>query len=163
MLQAWTLQLRLRLNKLRRNQRTLSFAATPADSCRRLSAGSTIYAPTSLLARAEAMPHRVRTIICLSRSASHIDDGRAYMRDGRHGRWRISSCRFGIRASCQDCEECDTKEACLIESIRNRVTGSLTAEQQAKLMEIAAKCPVHRTLKSEINIRLNAAEKSSAS
>jgi uncharacterized OsmC-like protein len=30
-------------------------------------------------------------------------------------------------------------------------------------MEIAAKCPVHRTLKAEINIRLRAAEKSSAS
>jgi putative redox protein len=39
------------------------------------------------------------------------------------------------------------------------LTGSLTAEQQAKLMEIAAKCPVHRTLTSEINIRLRSAEK----
>jgi len=33
----------------------------------------------------------------------------------------------------------------------------LTSEQRAKLMEIAAKCPVHRTLKSEINIRLRTA------
>jgi uncharacterized OsmC-like protein len=31
--------------------------------------------------------------------------------------------------------------------------GTLTAEQHAKLMEIVAKCPVHRTLTSEINIR----------
>ena len=35
-------------------------------------------------------------------------------------------------------------------------TGPLTAEQRAKLIEIAGKCPVHRTLKSEINIRLRA-------
>jgi putative redox protein len=34
------------------------------------------------------------------------------------------------------------------------LTGSLTPEQRAQLMEVAAKCPVHRTLKSEINIRL---------
>ena len=31
--------------------------------------------------------------------------------------------------------------------------GDLSAEQRAKLMEIADKCPVHRTLTSEINIR----------
>jgi uncharacterized OsmC-like protein len=29
------------------------------------------------------------------------------------------------------------------------LSGALTSEQRAKLMEIAAKCPVHRTLKSE--------------
>jgi len=37
------------------------------------------------------------------------------------------------------------------------LSGALTPEQRAKLMEIAAKCPVHRTLKSEINIRLRTA------
>jgi putative redox protein len=31
--------------------------------------------------------------------------------------------------------------------------GSLTNEQRSKLMEMADKCPVHRTLTSEINIR----------
>jgi uncharacterized OsmC-like protein len=30
----------------------------------------------------------------------------------------------------------------------------LSEEQHARLMEIAGKCPVHRTLKSEIDIRL---------
>jgi putative redox protein len=43
------------------------------------------------------------------------------------------------------------------------LTGSLSEAQHAKLMEIAAKCPVHRTLTSEINIRLRAAPKTSAS
>jgi hypothetical protein len=37
------------------------------------------------------------------------------------------------------------------------LSGALTPEQRAKLMEVAAKCPVHRTLKSEINIRLRTA------
>jgi uncharacterized OsmC-like protein len=39
------------------------------------------------------------------------------------------------------------------------LTGALSAEQHTKLLEIAAKCPVHRTLTSEINIRLRAGEK----
>jgi putative redox protein len=43
------------------------------------------------------------------------------------------------------------------------LSGALTAEQRAKLMEIAAKCPVHRTLKSEINIRLRTAPNGSLS
>ena len=38
------------------------------------------------------------------------------------------------------------------------LTGSLTPEQRAKLMEIAAKCPVHRTLKSEIDIKVRASQ-----
>ena len=41
-------------------------------------------------------------------------------------------------------------------------TGLLTPEQRVKLMEAASKCPVHRTLKSEINIRIGTSEKLSA-
>ncbi len=33
------------------------------------------------------------------------------------------------------------------------LAGSLTAEQRSKLLEVGHKCPVHRTLKSEIVIR----------
>jgi len=36
-----------------------------------------------------------------------------------------------------------------------RIEGPLSAEQQSRLLEIANKCPVHRTLISEINIRTN--------
>jgi putative redox protein len=32
------------------------------------------------------------------------------------------------------------------------IEGTLDAEQRGKLMEIADKCPVHRTLTSEIDI-----------
>ena len=61
------------------------------------------------------------------------------------------------RIHARDCAECVTKEG-MIDRIEMEVelTGSLTPEQHAKLMEIAAKCPVHRALKSEINVRLRA-------
>ena len=36
---------------------------------------------------------------------------------------------------------------------RSRCEGDLDAGQRAKLLEIADKCPVHRTLTSEIDIR----------
>ena len=62
------------------------------------------------------------------------------------------------RIHAKDCEECETKEGMLDRiDMEVELTGSLTAEQHAKLMEIAGKCPVHRTLTSEINIRLRAA------
>ena len=62
------------------------------------------------------------------------------------------------RIHAKDCEECETKEGMLDRiDVEVDLTGPLTAEQHAKLMEIAGKCPVHRTLASEINIRLRAA------
>jgi putative redox protein len=38
------------------------------------------------------------------------------------------------------------------------IDGALDAEQRKKLMEIADKCPVHRTLTSEIRIVTRAVE-----
>ena len=54
----------------------------------------------------------------------------------------------------QDCEECETKEG-KIDRIDRVLTldGDLSDEQRARLVEIADKCPVHRTLTSEVNIR----------
>lgn len=54
----------------------------------------------------------------------------------------------------KDCAECETKEG-KIDHIERMITmeGDLTAEQHKRLLEIADKCPVHRTLESEINIR----------
>ncbi len=53
-----------------------------------------------------------------------------------------------------DCAECETKEG-MIDRIERVITleGDLDAEQRARLMEMADKCPVHRTLKSEVDIR----------
>jgi uncharacterized OsmC-like protein len=52
-----------------------------------------------------------------------------------------------------DCAECETKEG-MIDRIDRAITfeGDLDGEQRARLLEIADKCPVHRTLKSEIDI-----------
>ena len=67
------------------------------------------------------------------------------------------------RIYAKDCEECETEEG-MLDRIEAEVelTGALSEEQRDKLMEIAAKCPVHRTLTSEINIRLSPAQKSSS-
>ena len=61
--------------------------------------------------------------------------------------------RYG-RIHATDCAECETKEG-MIDRIERVITleGELDAEQRARLMEMADKCPVHRTLKSEIDIR----------
>jgi putative redox protein len=64
------------------------------------------------------------------------------------------------RIYAKDCEECETKQGMLDRiDVEVALTGPLTEAQHAKLLEIAAKCPVHRTLTSEINIRLRAAPK----
>ncbi len=59
-----------------------------------------------------------------------------------------------FRVYATDCAECETREG-MVDHIDREIglDGDLTAEQRAKLMEIANKCPVHRTLTSEINIR----------
>jgi uncharacterized OsmC-like protein/alpha/beta superfamily hydrolase len=59
----------------------------------------------------------------------------------------------------QDCAECETK-AGMLDQIDRVISmeGALDAEQRKKLMEIADKCPVHRTLTSEIHIVTRAAD-----
>ena len=53
-----------------------------------------------------------------------------------------------------DCEECETQGGQdRPHRPRDTLEGELSAEQRAKLLEIADKCPVHRTLHGEINIR----------
>jgi uncharacterized OsmC-like protein len=62
------------------------------------------------------------------------------------------------RIHAKDCEHCETKQGMLDRiDLQIELSGSITTEQRAELMAIAAKCPVHRTLKSEIDIRLGAA------
>jgi len=59
----------------------------------------------------------------------------------------------------QDCAECETKEGMLDQIDRViAMDGALDTEQRKKLMEIADKCPVHRTLTSEIHIVTRAAD-----
>jgi putative redox protein len=53
-------------------------------------------------------------------------------------------------ADCQDCE----KDSARLTRIERRIhlTGALDEAQRARLLEIANRCPVHRTLTSEIRI-----------
>lgn len=57
------------------------------------------------------------------------------------------------RIHAEDCETCET-ETGHIDHIERWITltGDLTEEQRARLLEIADRCPVHRTLVSEITI-----------
>ena len=53
----------------------------------------------------------------------------------------------------EDCAECETKVGMLDQIDRIiAMEGDLDAEQRKRLMEIADKCPVHRTLTSEVRI-----------
>lgn len=58
---------------------------------------------------------------------------------------------FRIHAS--DCAECETKDGYLDRiEWRFELGGDLTNEQRARILEIAQRCPVHRTLVSRIDI-----------
>lgn len=67
--------------------------------------------------------------------------------------------RVTVRLSHQkiyatDCAECETKEG-KIDRIERAISfeGALDDAQRQRLIEIAEKCPVHRTLHSEVDIR----------
>ena len=60
------------------------------------------------------------------------------------------------RIHAKDCEECeDLPEGSMLEILarRIRLEGDLDAEQRQRLMEIADRCPVHRTLEGQLEIR----------
>ncbi len=74
--------------------------------------------------------------------------------------WPLEEVTVNLRHSkvhAFDCAECETKEGMLDRIERDiHFAGKLTTEQRSKLLEIANKCPVHRTLTSEIDIRTRA-------
>ena len=75
----------------------------------------------------------------------------------RRKQWPLESVTVRLQHSkvhAVDCGECDTKEG-LLDRIDREIllAGPLTEEQRARLLEISERCPVHRTLTSEINIR----------
>jgi uncharacterized OsmC-like protein len=54
-----------------------------------------------------------------------------------------------------DCENCETQDVRLDRvTAQLELTGPLTAEQRTKLIEIAHKCPVHRTLSAGIAVTI---------
>jgi putative redox protein len=78
----------------------------------------------------------------------------------RTKKWPLESVTVNLRHSkihAADCRDCETKEG-KIDRIEREIhlVGKLDAEQQKRLLEIADNCPVHRTLKPEIDIQTRA-------
>jgi uncharacterized OsmC-like protein len=74
--------------------------------------------------------------------------------------WPLEEVTVNLRHSkihASDCADCETKEAMLDRIERDiHLAGPLTSEQRSRLIEIANKCPVHRTLTSKIDIKTRA-------
>jgi putative redox protein len=70
--------------------------------------------------------------------------------------WPLQDIRVRLaysRIHAEDCKECDSSEA-MIDQIEREIefTGELSVEQRQKLLDIANRCPVHRTLTSQVQI-----------
>ncbi len=55
----------------------------------------------------------------------------------------------------RDCEDCESDPGAKVDIIEKELTftGDLTGDQRDRLLYIAGRCPVHRTLEGEIKIR----------
>jgi len=78
----------------------------------------------------------------------------------RAKKWPLESVTVNLRQAkihAADCRECETREGKIDRIERDiHLVGKLNQEQRKRLLEIADKCPVHRTLKSEIDIQTKA-------
>jgi putative redox protein len=74
----------------------------------------------------------------------------------RRKRWPLEAVTVRLRHAkvhAADCEACETKEGRLDHIERTvELTGVLNDDQRTQLLDIANKCPVHRTLMSEIHV-----------
>jgi putative redox protein len=74
----------------------------------------------------------------------------------RRKQWPLASVIVRLRHSkihAADCADCDTKEEMLDRIHRDiELIGDLTEEQREKLLQIADRCPVHRTLTQGMQI-----------
>ena len=74
----------------------------------------------------------------------------------RRKKWEVSNVTVHINYSKEhslDCENCESDTA-KIDTFKRGITleGSLSDEQKKRLLEIADRCPVHRTLHSETQV-----------
>ena len=75
----------------------------------------------------------------------------------RRKQWPVERVTVRLRQQrihAKDCAECTQNTEGFVHRIERSVTveGRLTDEQRARLQEIAHKCPVHKTLTSEIAV-----------
>jgi putative redox protein len=75
----------------------------------------------------------------------------------RHKKLPLDSATVSVvhdKVHAKDCEECERGSGKIDEFRRTiSLVGELTAEQRARMLEIADRCPVHRTLHGEIAVR----------
>lgn len=75
----------------------------------------------------------------------------------RRKKWPLASVNVLLRhfkVHADDCTDCESKDTALDRVERDiELIGNLTEEQREKLVEIADKCPLHRTLTRGIEIR----------
>jgi uncharacterized OsmC-like protein/pimeloyl-ACP methyl ester carboxylesterase len=77
-----------------------------------------------------------------------------YARHKRLALERVSCTVDHQRTHAEDCAECDASERRIDRFTRTiRLEGELRDEQRQRLLEIAERCPVHRTLEGEIEIK----------
>lgn len=71
--------------------------------------------------------------------------------------WPLENVRVHLshaKLYARDCEECARKEGKVDRIERTiEIEGPLSEEQRARLIEIAKKCPICRTLSTEISVR----------
>ena len=76
--------------------------------------------------------------------------------------WPLEATRVRLRHSrihAEDCEDCQTEKGRIDRiAVEVGVEGGLDEAQRTRLVEISERCPVHRTLKSEIDIRTRGEE-----
>lgn len=75
----------------------------------------------------------------------------------RHKEWPLKAVHAEVRHGkihARDCEACESKTGRIDRFDRTlSFEGDLSEEQRSRLLEIADRCPVHRTLKEEVEIR----------
>ncbi|MGI8819617.1 MAG: OsmC family protein [Chthoniobacterales bacterium] len=78
----------------------------------------------------------------------------------RRKQWPLEAVKVSLwhdRIHATDCAECETKNGMLDRiEVEIALSGPLNDQQRATLLEAAHRCPVHRTLQSEIVIEVRA-------
>ena len=73
-----------------------------------------------------------------------------------HKGWPLESISVDVkhgRVHADDCADCETKKGMIDHLYKTvRLVGDLDDDQFARLMQVADRCPVHRTLTREIRI-----------
>ncbi|MCH8206070.1 MAG: OsmC family protein [Chloroflexi bacterium] len=65
--------------------------------------------------------------------------------------WSLGSITVELsheRVHARDCAECDERDDAMLDVVRSHIVvrGDLDGAQSARLLQIAKRCPVHRTL-----------------